>query len=74
VKEELVETEGVIVAALAAGNFKVRLDGGHVVIARIAGRLVKHHIRILLAIVSSWKSRRMTCGALASRTDAENDR
>ena len=46
-KEELVEAEGVIVAALAAGNFKVKLDGGHEVIARIAGRLEKHHIKIV---------------------------
>jgi translation initiation factor IF-1 len=47
VKEQLVEAEGVIVAALAAGNFHVRLDSGHAVIARIAGRMDKHHIRIV---------------------------
>jgi translation initiation factor IF-1 len=46
-KEELVEAEGEIVAALAAGNFKVKLDGGHVVLARIAGKMVKNRIRIV---------------------------
>ena len=42
-KEELVETSGTIIAPLAAGNFKVRLENGLEVLAR----LVKHHIRIV---------------------------
>jgi translation initiation factor IF-1 len=46
-KEELVEAEGEIVAALAAGNFRVKLDTGHLVIARVAGKMNKHHIRVV---------------------------
>lgn len=45
-KEDVVQMAGTIIAPLAAGNFKVRLDAGADVLCRIAGRVVRYHIRI----------------------------
>jgi translation initiation factor IF-1 len=44
-KEAVGEFSGVVLSAQAAGNFKVELETGHVVLARIAGRLNKHRWR-----------------------------
>jgi translation initiation factor IF-1 len=46
-KEAIVEFSGVVRSAQAAGNFLVELETGHVVLARIAGRLNKHRIRVI---------------------------
>ena len=46
-KEPTIEVLGVVVAPMAAGNFKVRLaDTDKTVLARIAGKMIKYHIRI----------------------------
>jgi translation initiation factor IF-1 len=47
-KEELISMEGEVVLVAKAGNFKVRLDSGHVVSAKLAGKIRKNHIRIVL--------------------------
>ena len=46
-KEESIEVQGKVTAALANTQFKVRLDSGHEIIAHIAGKIRKHFIRIL---------------------------
>jgi translation initiation factor IF-1 len=46
-KEEAIEVQGRVVAALANTQFKVKLDNGHEIIAHIAGKIRKHFIRIL---------------------------
>ena len=46
-KEEAIQVQGKVVAALANTQFKVRLDSGHEVIAHIAGKIRKNFIRIL---------------------------
>jgi len=47
-KEEALEVEGVVVQALANTRFKVRLnEGGHEVLAHVAGRMRKNFIRIV---------------------------
>lgn len=46
-KEEGIEVEGVVVEALANTRFRVQIEGGHNVIAHVAGRMRKHFIRIV---------------------------
>lgn len=47
-KEELLEMQGVVNDVLPDGRFRVELENGHVMIAYTAGKMKKHHIRILL--------------------------
>lgn len=46
-KEEAIEVEGTVAQALANTAFRVKLDNGHLVTARVAGKLRKHFIRIV---------------------------
>ena len=46
-KDDVIETEGVIVEALPNANFKVKLSNGHVISAYISGKLRTHYIKII---------------------------
>lgn len=46
-KEEALEVEGVVTQALANTRFRVEIEGGHTVMAHVAGRMRKHFIRIV---------------------------
>jgi translation initiation factor IF-1 len=46
-KEELIEMNGVVVEVLPDARYRVTLDNGHDLVAYSAGRMRKHHIRIL---------------------------
>lgn len=46
-KEELIESEGVVVDVLPDGRFRVRLENGREIIAYTAGRMKKNRIRTL---------------------------
>ena len=46
-KEELLEMHGVVVEVLPDSRFRVTLDNGHNLVAYSAGKMRKHHIRIL---------------------------
>ena len=46
-KEESIQVQGKVVAALANTQFRVRLDSGHEIVAHIAGKIRKNFIRIL---------------------------
>jgi len=47
-KEDKLEVEGVVVAALPNTQFTVELDNGHKVLAYLSGKMRKYYIRILL--------------------------
>jgi translation initiation factor IF-1 len=47
VKEEKIEVEGEIVEALPSLMFRVKLDSGQDVLAKISGKMRKNYIRIL---------------------------
>ncbi len=47
-KEEKIVVEGLVVEALPATQFKVKLETGHVVLAYLSGKMRKYYIRILL--------------------------
>ena len=46
-KEELLEMNGVVDEVLPDSRFRVTLDNGHRLVAYSAGKMRKHHIRIL---------------------------
>ena len=46
-KEELLEMNGVVNEVLPDSRFRVTLDNGHTLIAYSAGKMQKHHIRIV---------------------------
>ena len=46
-KEELIEMQGTVTEALPDSRFRVTLENGHELIAYTAGKMRKHHIRIL---------------------------
>ena len=46
-KDDVIETEGVIVEALPNATFTVKLSNGHVITAYISGKLRMNFIRIL---------------------------
>lgn len=46
-KEELIEMNGVVNEVLPDSRYRVTLDNGHELIAYSAGKMRKHHIRIL---------------------------
>ncbi len=46
-KEELLEMNGVVDEVLPDSRFRVTLENGHSLVAYSAGKMQKHHIRIL---------------------------
>ena len=46
-KEELIEMRGEVEEVLPDSRYRVTLDNGHELIAYTAGKMRKHHIRIL---------------------------
>ena len=46
-KEDLIEMNGVVIDVLPDSRFRVKLENDHELIAYTAGKMRKHHIRIL---------------------------
>ena len=46
-KDDVIETEGVIVEALPNATFKVKLSNGHMITAYISGTLRMNYIKII---------------------------
>jgi len=46
-KEDLIETEGVVVEALPNAMFRVKLENEHIVLAHVSGKMRMNFIRIL---------------------------
>jgi len=46
-KEDLIETEGVVLEALPNAMFRVQLENNHVVLAHVSGKMRMNFIRIL---------------------------
>jgi translation initiation factor IF-1 len=46
-KAQAVEVEGVVSEALPNATFRVQMDGGHLVLAHVSGKMRKYFIRIL---------------------------
>ena len=46
-KSEAIEVEGVVLEKLPNAMFKVKIEGGHVILAHISGKLRMNYIKIL---------------------------
>ncbi len=46
-KEEPIEVEAIVKEALPNARFRVEIDGGHVILAYVSGKMRMHWIRIL---------------------------
>lgn len=46
-KEELLEMDGVVMEVLPDSRYRVTLENGHPLVAYSAGKMRKHHIRII---------------------------
>ena len=46
-RDDLIEVEGKVLDNLPQGKFKVELDGGHIVVAHVSGKMRMNNIRIL---------------------------
>jgi len=46
-KEEKIEVEGKVLESLPNAMFRVEIEGGHVILAHISGKMRMHYIRIL---------------------------
>jgi translation initiation factor IF-1 len=46
-KEELLEFDGTVVEVLPDGNYRVKLDNEHVILAYAAGKMKKNRIRTI---------------------------
>ncbi|MBR4761172.1 MAG: translation initiation factor IF-1 [Clostridia bacterium] len=46
-KSDMIEIEGTVVEAMPNAMFKVEIQGGHVILAHISGKLRMNFIRIL---------------------------
>ena len=46
-KDDVIETEGVILEALPKATFKVKLSNGHMITAYISGKLRMNYIKII---------------------------
>ena len=46
-KKESIEVEATVIEALPNATFKVELGNGHMVLARVSGKMRLHYIRVL---------------------------
>ena len=46
-REDMIVVEGKVLDNLPQGKFKVQLDGGHIVVAHVSGKMRMNNIRIL---------------------------
>ena len=46
-KGDHIEVEGTVIEVMRNATFKVKITGGHIVTAKISGKLYKNNIRVL---------------------------
>ncbi len=47
-RDDLLHVEGVVEEALSANRFRVKLSDGRILTAKLSGRLLRYHIRVLV--------------------------
>ena len=45
-KEEIIKMDGVVEETLPNAKFKVKLEGGHIILAHISGKMRMHYIKL----------------------------
>lgn len=46
-KEEIIKVDGIVKETLPNAMFKVEIEGGHVVLGHVSGKMRMHYIKIL---------------------------
>ncbi len=46
-EKQVIELEGTVIEALPNAMFRVEIEGGHVILAHISGKMRMHYIKIL---------------------------
>lgn len=46
-KEDVIRVDGIVKETLPNAMFRVELEGGHVILAHVSGKMRMHYIRIL---------------------------
>jgi translation initiation factor IF-1 len=46
-KEEVIRVDGIVKETLPNAMFRVEIEGGHIVLAHVSGKMRMHYIRIL---------------------------
>ena len=46
-KNNIIEAQGKVIDLIKGGFFKVELEGGHIILAHLSGKMRKHYIRIV---------------------------
>jgi translation initiation factor IF-1 len=46
-KEEVIRVDGIVTETLPNAMFRVEIEGGHVVLGHVSGKMRMHYIRIL---------------------------
>lgn len=46
-KQDIIEAKGKVIEVLPSGEFKVKLENGHVLVAYVSGKIRMNYIRIL---------------------------
>lgn len=46
-KEDVIRVDGVVTEALPNAMFRVKIEGGHVVLAHVSGKMRMYYIRLL---------------------------
>jgi len=47
VDKQVIELEGIVTEALPNATFRVEIEGGHIILAHISGKMRMHYIKIL---------------------------
>ena len=47
-KSDVITMDGIVEKALPNAMFQVKLDGGHVILAHISGKMRMHYVKILV--------------------------
>lgn len=77
-KEDVIKVDGVVEETLPNARFKVKLEGGHVVLAHISGKMRLHYIKLTVGdrVAVELSPYDLTRGRIVSRykTQKEQER
>jgi len=58
-KEEVIRVDGVVKETLPNAMFRVEIEGGHVILGHVSGKMRMHYIKIVREIKLLWNCLRM---------------
>jgi len=75
-EKQVIELEGIVVEALPSATFRVEIEGGHIILAHISGKMRMHYIKILPGdrVTVEMSPYDIEKGRITYRHKAERDR